>query len=62
MDKTFRLQWECAVRCYPGPLGLPVAVAGHVAMLVAATSKMVGLLVVLCGTSNLGANHGIMGK
>ena len=42
------------VRCHPSAVEILVAVAGWVAMLVAATSKLVRLMVVLCDTSLLG--------
>ena len=53
--KTFLIQWEHVVRYYPGTVGILVAFVGWVAMLVAVTSKPVGLMVILRGISYLGA-------
>ena len=50
------------LRCYPGAVGLPIAISGWVAMLVAVTSKLLGLMVVLCDISYLVINQGMMGK
>ena len=50
------------VRCCPGAVGFSVAVVGWVAMLVATTSKQVGLMAVSCYISCLVIKHVIMGK
>ena len=62
MGKNFLLQWEWVVRCYPGSVGLPVAVVGWVSTLMATTQKLAGLIVTTCDISYLGIKQLMMGK
>ena len=62
VGKTFLSKWECVVRFHPGAVGILVAVAGWVTMLVTATSMLVGMLVALCYMIYLGPKQVMMGK